>query len=131
MSFESETGTFWALKNDVDRPTTENTYTIRVRATYYTTIDASNPSGLKNNPPPVETTFKLTYSTASLELDSVMDALQYLDTDGADMLPADGDQIPVQEMMAARGNAADANVEVSEVLALLDAEAYLFDAQQA
>ncbi len=123
LHFETEARTFWSLSSEV-ATAANGTYKITVFADYY--YQQGGSATLKGT---VSKDFYMT--VASLELDAVMDALQYLDTDGADMLPADGDQIPVQEMMVARGNAADANAEVSEVLALLDAEAYLFDAQRA
>jgi hypothetical protein len=128
LHFESESHTFWSYVGMDPRPLTATDFVITVRATYY-----YQNGEVKNPGIPVESSFTLHYSMASMDLDAVMDALQYLDTDGDHFLPVEGDQVPVQDMMMARSGApaADATQEVSEVLALLDAEAYAFDEAQA
>lgn len=122
LHFESTSNSFWSLQSDPNRPTTSQDFVITVKATYY-----YQNGDTKNASMPVTSSFTLHYSLASMDLDAVMDALQYLDTDGEQFLPADGDQVPVQDMMARADSSADAAQEVSEVLALLDAEAYAFD----
>lgn len=126
LHFESTSNSLWSMNFGTDlanRPTTSQDFVITVKATYYFE------NGVTKNPSTqVQASFTLHYSVASLDLDAVMDALQYLDTDGEQFLPVEGDQVPVQDMMMARSGApADAAQEVSEVLAMLDAEAYAFD----
>ncbi len=130
LHFESTSNSLWSMNFGTDlanRPTTSQPFVITVKATYYFE------NGVTKNPSTqVQASFTLHYSMASLDLDAVMDALQYLDTDGEQFLPVEGDQVPVQDMMMARSGApADAAQEVSEVLAMLDAEAYTFDEAQA
>jgi len=126
LHFEQESRTFWSIQGDPLRPTTSGDFVITVRAQYL--YDNGGVTSLKNQTLPVTTQFTLHYQTvASLDLDAVMDALQYLDNDGDSFLPAAGDQFPVRDMMARAGAYPDANSEVSEVLSLLDAEAYAFD----
>jgi len=129
LHFESSSNSFWSLNfgSDADnRPKAAADFVITVKATYY-----YQNGEVKNPSTQVQTSFTLHYSMASMDLDAVMDALQYLDTDGDHFLPVEGDQVPVQDMMtmARAGAPADTAQEVSEVLAMLDAEAYAFDVQ--
>ncbi|GBC61692.1 hypothetical protein DENIS_2654 [Desulfonema ishimotonii] len=125
LHFEAETQTFWYVPADDVTDPEAGTYTIQVTATYWDNEGyPAEPKGQIVVDVPIEVTAPV---VASLDAEMVNDALNYLESDEAEVLPEAGDALVIQDMMLASAAAdytetAEQTGEYADVLALLEDE---------